>query len=199
MLSPAVWLKLSPRPMLSPAVLLKLSPHAFVPCFLSLSFAGGLIPRMPLDALASVGGKRREGLRSRPVNSPADGRTFAAEMVNTLSRLRQNLQHAQEQQVAETNKHRQPHTFQQGDKVLLSAKNLPITYATDADNHRKALHQKYIGEFELGKQRGENAFEVLLPKSWKILEEFQAANEELQRALKAEEKRKPRKRRKRQA
>jgi hypothetical protein len=30
----AVWLKLSP------AVLLKLSPHAFVPCFLPLSFAG---------------------------------------------------------------------------------------------------------------------------------------------------------------
>jgi hypothetical protein len=95
------------------------------------------------------------------VDLPADGRTkFAAEMVNTLSRLRQNLQ-----QVAEANKHRQPHTFQQGDKVLLSAKNLPITYATD---HRKALHQKYIEEFELGKQRGENAFEVLLPKNWKI-------------------------------
>jgi hypothetical protein len=133
------------------------------------------VPRMPLDALASVGKERsrREGLRSRPrggsVDLPADGRTkFAAEMVNTLSRLRQNLQHAQEQQVAEANKHRQPHTFQQGDKVLLSAKNLPITYATDADNHRKALHQKYIGEFELGKQRGENAFEVLLPKNWKI-------------------------------
>jgi hypothetical protein len=50
----------------------------------------------------------------------------------------------------------------------LSAKNLPITYATDTDNHRKALHQKYIGEFGLGKQRGENAFEVLLPKNWKI-------------------------------
>jgi hypothetical protein len=132
----------------------------------------GYIPRMPLDALASVGKERsrREGLRSRPgqVNLPADGRTFAAEMVNTLSRLRQNLQHAQEQQVAEANKHRQPHTFQQGDKVLLSAKNLPITYATDTDNHRKVLHQKYIGEFELGKQHGENAFEVLLPKNWKI-------------------------------
>jgi molybdenum-dependent DNA-binding transcriptional regulator ModE len=75
------------------------------------------VPRMPLDALASVGKERsrREGLRSRPrggsVDLPADGRTFAAEMVNTLSRLRQNLQHAQEQQVAEANKHRQPHTY----------------------------------------------------------------------------------------
>jgi hypothetical protein len=128
------------------------------------------IPRMPLDALASIGKgrSRREGLRSRSVDMPADGRTFAAEMVNTLHRLRQNLQHAQEQQVEEANKHRQPHTFQQGDKVLLSAKNLPITYATDVDNHRKALHQKYIGEFELGRQRGENAFEVLLPENWKI-------------------------------
>jgi hypothetical protein len=41
-------------------------------------------------------------------------------------------------------------------------------YATDTDNHRKALDQKYIGEFEPGEQRGENAFEVLLPKNWKI-------------------------------
>jgi hypothetical protein len=41
------------------------------------------IPRMPLDALASVGRKRREGLRSRSASE--DGRTFAAEMVNTLS------------------------------------------------------------------------------------------------------------------
>jgi hypothetical protein len=132
------------------------------------------IPRMPLDALASIGTERRYSLRARPgrrtltADSDSDGRTFAAEMVNTLSRLRQTLQHAQEQQIAEANKHRQPHTFQQGDKVLLSAKNLPITYATATDNHRKALHQKYIGEFELGRQRGENAFEVLLPAHWKL-------------------------------
>jgi hypothetical protein len=73
------------------------------------------VPRMPLDALASVGKERsrREGLRNWPerVDLAADCRTFAAEMVNTLSRLRQNLQHAQEQQVAEANKHRQPHTY----------------------------------------------------------------------------------------
>jgi hypothetical protein len=107
------------------------------------------IPRMPLDALASIGSEKRRSLRTRSgnqiktANSSSDGRTFAAEMVHTLSRLRQTLQHAQEQQIVEANKHRQPHTFQQGDKVLLSAKNLPISYATAADNHRKALHQKY--------------------------------------------------------
>jgi putative transposase len=132
------------------------------------------IPRMPLDALASIASGRRRSMRTRSGNqfrtadSSSDGRTFAAEMVHTLSRLRETLQHAQEQQIAEANKHRQPHTFQQGDKVLLSAKNLPISYATAADNHRKALHQKYIGEFELGQRRGENAFEVLLPAHWKL-------------------------------
>jgi hypothetical protein len=128
------------------------------------------VPRMPLDALAGINTERRQSvrLRNQKSNPSVDGRTFAAEMVNTLSRLRQTLHLAQEQQVAEANKHRRPHHFQPGDKVLLSTKNLPITYATATDNHRKALHQKYIGEFELGRQRGENAFEVLLPAHWPL-------------------------------
>jgi hypothetical protein len=40
------------------------------------------------------------------------------------------------------------------------------------DDHRKTLHHKYIGEFELGKQRGENAFEVLLPSHWRLARTF---------------------------
>lgn len=39
-------------------------------------------------------------------------------------------------------------------------------------SHRKTLQHKYIGEFELGKQHGENAFEVLLPAHWKISKTF---------------------------
>jgi len=49
---------------------------------------------------------------------------------------------------------------------------MPITYGTATDDHRKALHHRYIGEFELGKQRGENAFEVLLPSHWKLSRTF---------------------------
>jgi hypothetical protein len=130
----------------------------------------GYIPRMPLDAVAAVGLARRSPRGHR--HSPPDGRSFAVQMADVLSQLKRSLQHAQEQQIAEANKHRQPHTFQQGDKVLLSTKNLPITYATAKDDHRKTLHHKYIGEFELGKQRGENAFEVLLPSHWRLARTF---------------------------
>jgi hypothetical protein len=104
----------------------------------------------------------------RDLQPAPDGRSFAMQMADILSQLKRSLQHAQEQQISEANKYRQPHTFQQGEKVLLSAKNLPITYATAKDDHRKTLHHKYIGEFELGKQRGENAFEVLLPSHWRL-------------------------------
>ena len=82
--------------------------------------------------------------------------------------LRISLQKAQGQQVAEANKHRRLHSFQEGDQVLVSTKDLPISYATGVDDHRKVLHHKYIGPFELGKRCGENAFEVLFPMHWQI-------------------------------
>jgi transposase InsO family protein len=93
----------------------------------------GYTPRMPLDAVVGLRTRRR-------VTDIQDGRSFAAQMADTLVRLRASLQQAQEQQIAEANKHRQPHSFQQGDKVLLSTKNLPISYGTRTDDHRKALH-----------------------------------------------------------
>jgi hypothetical protein len=128
----------------------------------------GYIPRMPLDVVAA--GAPRRSPRGR--GQVLDGRSFAMQMADVLTQLKRSLQHAQEQQIAEANKHRQPHTFQQGDKVLLSTKNLPITYATAKDDHRKTLHHKYIGEFELGERRGENAFDVLLPSHWRLARTF---------------------------
>jgi hypothetical protein len=71
----------------------------------------GYIPRMPLDAVAAVGlvSARRSPRGHR--HSPPDGRSFAMQMANVLSQLKRSLQHAQEQQIAEANKHRQAHTF----------------------------------------------------------------------------------------
>ena len=123
----------------------------------------GYIPRVPLDAVVGLKKKRQ---------SHHDGLPFAVQMTDTLMRLRLSLQRAQEQQIAEAKKHRQPHSFQKGDKILLSTKNMPVTYGTATDDHRKALHHRYIGEFEHGRQRGENAFEVLLPSHWKLSRTF---------------------------
>ena len=90
-------------------------------------------------------------------------------MADTLRQLRISLQKAQEQQAAESNKRRRPHSFQEGDQVLVSVKDPPITCATGVDDHRKVLlHHKHIGPFGLGKRCGENAFEVLFPVHWQI-------------------------------
>jgi hypothetical protein len=103
----------------------------------------GYIPRMPLDAVAAVtsaGSAPRRSPRGHLEPAP-DDRSFAVQMADVLSQLKRPLQHAQDQQIAEPNRHRQPHTFQQGDNVLLSTKNLPITYATAKDDHPKTLQE----------------------------------------------------------
>jgi hypothetical protein len=90
-------------------------------------------------------------------------------LADILTQLKTALTHAQEQQTIEANKSRRPHNFQEGDMVFISSKNLPLTYANDENQgHRKTLQHKYVGEFELGKQYGENAFEVLLPQHWRL-------------------------------
>jgi hypothetical protein len=95
-------------------------------------------------------------------------------MADILIELKRNLSHAQELQVAEANKHRRPHTFQEGDKVFIFTKNLPLTYTNSAENgHHKTLQHKYMGPFELGWRRGENAFEIAdMPAHWKLSRTF---------------------------
>ena len=59
--------------------------------------------------------------------------------------------------------------------MFLSTKNLPIEYAnakTSVDRRRGKLQHPFIGPFILGAQRGENAFEVLLPEHWKLSRTF---------------------------
>lgn len=89
-------------------------------------------------------------------------------MADILRQLRISLQKAQEQQAAEANNRRRSHPFQEGDQVHVSTKDLPITYATGVDDHRKVLHHKNIGPFELGRRRGESAFEMVFLAHWQI-------------------------------
>ena len=98
-------------------------------------------------------------------------------MADILNELKITLANTQEEQINEANKYPQPHTFREGDMVFISTKDLPLTYANSAletsnQSHRKTLQHKYIGEFQLGKQRGENAFEVLIPEHWKLSRTF---------------------------
>jgi hypothetical protein len=126
----------------------------------------GYIPKMPLDTMATT--RCRRSPRGHPEAH------FSTYMAGILKELKMALAHAEEQQTAEANFYRQPHTFQEGDNIFLSTKNLPLTYANNASGqgHRKALQHKYLGEFTLGKQHGENDFEINLPKHWKLARTF---------------------------
>jgi len=145
----------------------------------------GYVPRMPLDTLAavrerstaprSVSGHATKK-RSNEANSMSSGQSFAQRMHDMLVEIRQSLFRAQEEYIISANNHRRPHTFQTGDKVYISTRNLPVTYVNDGttdgkpdNSHRKALQHRYMGEFELGKARGENAFEIAdFPKHWRL-------------------------------
>ena len=137
----------------------------------------GYIPRLPMDIIAET----------RPLpqsHSSSLASSFATTMADILYQLRQALQHTQVQQQKEANTKRQPHTFQTGDKVLINARNLPLSYGNTAPedgemqnsgdyNLRRVLQRKYIGEFTLGKQRGPDAFEIAdLPANSQISETF---------------------------
>jgi len=142
----------------------------------------GYVPRMPLDSIAAVrqgsvaASPSKNKKRSNEANSMSSGQSFAQRMHDIMVEIRQNLFRTQEDYITSANKHRRPHTFQTGDKVYISTRNLPLTYVNDGtthgkpdNSHRKALQHRYMGEFELGKARGENAFEIAdFPKHWKL-------------------------------
>lgn len=127
----------------------------------------GYIPRMPLDTLATT------RLRRSP-RGHIDA-NFTTHMADILKELKTSLAISQEQQIMQANSHRQSHNFQEGDHIFLATKDLPLTYANSTvigQPHRKALQHKFIGEFQLGSRRGENAFEVHLPEHWKLARTF---------------------------
>jgi len=134
----------------------------------------GYIPRLPMDIIA----KSRP---SRPDHSRAA--SFATTMADILHQLQEALRYTQSRQMKEANKKRQPHSFQTGDKVLINTKNMPINYGNAAPEQgdeeaaryqlRRVLHQRFVGEFTLGEQRGPNASEIAdLPSNSRISQTF---------------------------
>lgn len=81
----------------------------------------------------------------------------------TRDRIKTALQELQLAQAKYFNKNRsQPSTFQVGDKVLLSSKNLRVIRPS------KALSDKFIGPFEITDCVGDRAYRLKLPKDYQI-------------------------------
>ena len=78
-------------------------------------------------------------------------------MNDILATAKNNLQHAQERQTRNANKHRQQVNFQVGDQVLLSTTNLKV------DDRARKLTSKYIGPFTIKNKISDVVYELELP------------------------------------
>jgi hypothetical protein len=116
-------------------------------------------PRTPLDMMTS-------GVRQAKPGHGEEAVSFVTTMQDNLRKMRAVLLTVQETQREQANKTRQAHTFQPGDKVMISTKNMPLTYAAAAAGRGEearlssALRQKFLGPYTLGERRGENAFDI---------------------------------------
>jgi hypothetical protein len=123
--------------------------HGFTP------FEAGLgeNPPMPLTLIGGV--------------AKGEAGDFAQRMADTLTLMRMRLQQAQQTMVESANQKRQPHTFHEGDKVMLKTATFPLTYGNASPRDEtearmsRALQQQYIGPYTLGKRIGENAFRIV--------------------------------------
>jgi hypothetical protein len=116
-------------------------------------------PRTPLDMMT--------GVRQAKPGHGEEAVSFVTTMQDNLRKMREVLRTVQETQREEANKSRQAHTFQTGDKVMISTKNMPLSYAAAASGPgagearlSSTLRQKFIGPYTLGERRGENAFDI---------------------------------------
>jgi hypothetical protein len=115
-------------------------------------------PRTPLDMMTG-------GVRQAKPGRGEEAVSFVTTMQDNLRKMRDVLRTVQETQREQANKSRQAHTFQPGDKVMISTKNMPLSYAAAASGAGEArlssaLRQKFIGPYTLGERRGENAFDI---------------------------------------
>jgi hypothetical protein len=105
------------------------------------------------------------GVRQAKPGHGEDAVSFVTTMQDNLRTMRDVLRTVQETQREEANKSRQAHTFLPGDKVMISPKNTPLSYAAAASGASEAhlssaLSQKFIGPFTLGDRPGEKAFDI---------------------------------------
>jgi hypothetical protein len=87
------------------------------------------------------------------------------DMGSTLSRIKELLRAAQDRQKTYADdRFRRPHTFTEGEQVLLSTRNLNFKTGV------KKLHPKFIGPFQIEKLIGQmgNAVKLALPRSYRI-------------------------------
>jgi hypothetical protein len=101
----------------------------------------------------------------QPSNLPTLDVVFK-DMDSTLSRIRELIKSAQDRQKTYADsRFRRPHSFQVGDKVFLSTKNLKFRSGV------KKFHPKYIGPFPILQMIGgsNNAVKLQLPASYNRL------------------------------
>ena len=82
------------------------------------------------------------------------------DMHEHLDRAKANMLAAQDRDKSYADKKTKPHSFEVGQRVLLSTKNLHIKKA----NLSKKLLSRYIGPFKIQKGVGKQAYELELPK-----------------------------------
>jgi hypothetical protein len=126
----------------------------------------GWDPEIPLSALATAA-RPRSG--AKPSASTLKGQEFADRLERLLGTAHDALLDAQDGQVAEANRQRQPvdKRIKVGASAFLDAKNLPITYANVRPNRRKLIH-RYLGPYKIVRMVNSNAVELDLPNDMKI-------------------------------
>jgi hypothetical protein len=78
----------------------------------------------------------------------------------TLQRVKETLKSAQDRQSAYADRHRSAHTFESGQKVLLSTRNFKFRVGV------KKTNPKYIGPFTISEMVGKNAARLSLPQAY---------------------------------
>ena len=81
---------------------------------------------------------------------------------NTLEEVKMLYRKAQDRNRENANSKRRDHCFKVGDQVLLSTKNLKFSVGV------RKFHPKYVGPFTITRQINDVAFELDLPKAYKI-------------------------------